>query len=263
MATGARMRAYLAQAAAAGHGVDTMALARRLREPGVTDEDRRATRNRIVEANLLLVVYYIRSRGWAGEAHLDDLVQAGNIGLLRAAELFDPAREIKFSTYAMWWIKHHVDHERDASRQPIAIPIYLRPLVARRAKARRALSGRLGRPPTAAEVDREMGLTPGQRRCVRAAARVMAFSTVDETVVADAAQSEESDRIAERWRVVEAAISGLDRGDATVLRRSYGLGCRVESCDEIARSIGQRERTVRYRRWRAVRRLKMMLRDPG
>lgn len=263
MATGARIRAYLTQAAAAGRGVDTMALARRFREPGATDEDRRAIRNRIVEANLLLVVHYIRSRGWAGEVYLDDLVQAGNLGLLRAVELFDPGREIKFSTYALWWIKHHVDRERDALRQPIAIPVYLRPLVARRAAVRRALAGQLGRSPTVVEVDREMGLTSGRGGCVRAAAAVLMLLPVDDLDVADGSPPDDAVGIAERWRAVEAAIADLDDDDATVLRRSYGLGCRVESDDEIARSIGQQKRTVRYWRGRAVRRLKVMLRDPG
>src|SRR5690606_20353595 len=135
------------------------AVARRDLRRLVRDGDR--ARTRLVEANLRLVVSVARRYAGRGMAFLD-LVQEGNIGLIRAVEKFDYAKGYKFSTYATWWIRQAISRAMADKRRLIRLPAHVAEAVARLERRRRDLHVQLGREPEAADLAADLGMTPEQ-----------------------------------------------------------------------------------------------------
>src|SRR5204863_4956582 len=123
---------------------------------GIADGDVRA-RARMVRANLRLVVNI--ARGYTGKGlGLQDLIEEGNLGLLRAVEGFDPGMGTRFSTYASYWIKQSIKRALINSAKTIRIPAYMVELLSKWRRATIRLSEELGRGPTPEEVARVLGL---------------------------------------------------------------------------------------------------------
>jgi RNA polymerase primary sigma factor len=122
--------------------------------------DREAER-RLVEANLRLVVKIARRYRHRG-LPLADLVEEGNLGLLRAARKFRPDRGTRFSTYATWWIRQAVARALANQARTIRLPVHVELLLGRYLKEKDRLTQRLGRPPTLEEVARSLELSPEQ-----------------------------------------------------------------------------------------------------
>src|SRR3954449_10226837 len=116
-----------------------------------------AARDRMVRANLRLVVNI--ARGYSGKGlGLQDLIEEGNLGLLRAVEGFDPDMNTRFSTYASYWIKQSIKRSLINCGKTIRIPAYMVELLAKWRRATSKLQDELGRPPTHEEVARSMNL---------------------------------------------------------------------------------------------------------
>src|SRR5258708_1709249 len=114
-------------------------------------------RDRMVRANLRLVVNI--ARAYAGKGlPLQDLIEEGNLGLLRAVEGFDPDMDTRFSTYASYWIKQSIKRALINSAKTIRIPAYMVELLSKWRRATAKLDDELGRPPTQEEVAKELGL---------------------------------------------------------------------------------------------------------
>jgi len=128
-------------------------LARRIRE-----QHDPAAREEMVQANLRLVVNIAKRFSGRGMP-LSDLVAEGNIGLMRAAEEFDPDAGVRFSTYAAWWIKQAIKRAL-INVQPVHIPAYMVQQVKKWRKAARDLEERLGRPPTIDEIAGKLKISP-------------------------------------------------------------------------------------------------------
>src|SRR5881392_2523259 len=128
-------------------------------------------RDQMVRANLRLVVNI--ARGYTGKGlALQDLIEEGNLGLLRAVEGFDPAMGTRFSTYASYWIKQSIKRALINSAKTIRIPAYMVELLSKWRRASARLTEELGRTPTPEEVARVLGLAKKKLPIIKKAIRI-------------------------------------------------------------------------------------------
>src|SRR6202048_3596973 len=136
----------------------------------IEDGDNQA-RDQMVRANLRLVVNI--ARGYTGKGlGLQDLIEEGNLGLLRAVQGFDPSMNTRFSTYASYWIKQSIKRALVNTAKTIRIPAYMVELLAKWRGATAKLQDELGRPPTHEEVARNLNLPKKKLSIVKKAIRV-------------------------------------------------------------------------------------------
>lgn len=124
--------------------------------------DGRSARDRFLAANMRLVLWMAKPyEGKAGSLTLDDLLQEGNIGLMRAIERWDHTRGFKFSTYATWWVRQAITRAIADKRALIRVPVHMQEFASRMRKVRRALlRERGGRPVSTTEIAEHLGASP-------------------------------------------------------------------------------------------------------
>lgn len=132
-------------------------------------------KNEFVKANLRLVVSIAR-RFNHGRMPLADLIQEGNIGLIKAVERFDYRRGYRFSTYASWWIRHAISRALADKGRAVRLPVHMIDAYHRVAKSKRELAGRLGRQPTAEELGEATGIAPAKIEKMRSYLLDQSFS---------------------------------------------------------------------------------------
>src|SRR6187399_241029 len=143
-------------------------------------------RDRMVRANLRLVVNI--ARGYTGKGlSLQDLIEEGNLGLLRAVEGFDPAMGTRFSTYASYWIKQSIKRALINTAKTIRIPAYMVELLSKWRRASARLTEELGRSPTPEEVARVLGLPRKKLSIIKKAIHI--YNQTPQTDQADAGWS--------------------------------------------------------------------------
>ncbi len=210
-------------------GAEEEARLARAAQAGDTD-----ARRRLVEANLRLVVAIARRHTRAGVEALD-LIQEGNIGLMTAAERFDPSRGVRFATYASWWIRSSMRRAAVAESGPIRLPDRVLDAIVRVRTAERELEQRLRRTPTLAEVALESGLPEESVAAARRAARPPVHLDAplsgdgDLTVadvIRDRADADPAARIVEddELAALAAAVEALEERPRTVVALRFGLG---------------------------------------
>jgi RNA polymerase primary sigma factor len=204
--------------------------------PGIRRRGMRA-RDRFVQANLRLAVSYVAKRcNRLARIHgQEDLIQAANMGLITAAERFDPARGYRFSTYAYWWIRQAVNRWADQHGRAITIPGSHSQHLGRIGPITRRLTGELGRAPTHQEIAAELGCSLAVLEQVIENGRPVAsldqvegddgFELGSLCATYDRSIEEEEEQF-ERWRQAEELrnmISRLPVSDQRLLVMAWGL----------------------------------------
>jgi RNA polymerase primary sigma factor len=213
-------------------------------------------RDRMVRANLRLVVNI--ARGYAGKGlGLQDLIEEGNLGLLRAVEGFDPAMGTRFSTYASYWIKQSIKRALINTAKTIRIPAYMVELLSKWRRASARLTEELGRTPTPEEVARVLGLPRKKLPIIKKAIRI--YNSTPQTDQAEAGWSLGEMVMDENMRSPEdellthdsltkvmGMIETMDTREATVLRMRFGLDDHEpKTLKEIGESLGLTRERVR------------------
>jgi RNA polymerase primary sigma factor len=215
-----------------------------------------AARDRMVRANLRLVVNI--ARGYSGKGlALQDLIEEGNLGLLRAVEGFDPAMGTRFSTYASYWIKQSIKRALINTGKTIRIPAYMVELLSKWRRATARLTEELDRTPTPEEIARVLGLPKKKLPIIKKAIKIYnATPQTDQTeagwtlgdMVMDERQVAPDDALVESdsLRHVLAMLHTMDQREATVLRMRFGLdNYEPRTLKEIGEELGLTRERVR------------------
>jgi RNA polymerase primary sigma factor len=213
-------------------------------------------REQMVRANLRLVVNI--ARGYTGKGlALQDLIEEGNLGLLRAVEGFDPTMNTRFSTYASYWIKQSIKRALVNTAKTIRIPAYMVELLAKWRRATNKLSDELGRPPTHEEVAKLLGLPKKKLSIIKKAIRVYnaapqsdqteAGWSIDEMLMDSRAKTPDTEMVeTDDLKHVLILLEKMDKREATVLRMRFGLNDEEpKTLKEIGECLGLTRERVR------------------
>ena len=226
--------------------------------------DERA-RRRLIESNLRLVVSIARRYSNRGLSFLD-LIQEGNLGLMKAVERYDWRLGHRFSTYATWWIRQAVTRALADQGRTIRVPAQVVDTINRMSRIERQLSQKLNRPPTVEELAEQMELRPQKveelkrvsQEPVSLAAPVGEDATELGELIEDERMVRPGDEFAQAQprQSVRELVAGLPYRERTILELRYGLaGSQPQTLEEVGRSFGVTRERVRQIETRTLRRL--------
>ncbi len=226
-----------------------------------------AAREQMIKANLRLVVHIAREYEHCG-APLLDLINEGNIGLMKAVERFDPAKGAKFSTYASLWIKQAIRRALADQAKTIRLPVNAADTLYRMRKAAVRLQEELGHEPTDEELAQELGLstkrvTELNVAALRPASLDASIGDEDSSVLGEIVEDEKavmpSDKLEEKTslEVVRGLLDTLDARAASILRFRFGLDGKPEkTLEEIGKKFGLTRERIRQLQNEALTRLR-------
>jgi len=231
------------------------------------ESDAAVARERMVRSNLRLVVNIAKKYAKRGMP-LNDLINEGNLGLIRAVEGFDPDQNTRFSTYASWWIKQAIKRSLINSDKPIHIPAYMVEMISRFRESREQFVETEGRPPTIDELAERLEMTVSKVNHIRNAVKAVSVPTNDvdgsngvaltEGIADDRTPRPEDALFSEsETDKIVRLIDALDERESKILRMRYGLDHEPpRTLKEIGVAIGLTRERVRQIECEALRKIK-------
>jgi RNA polymerase primary sigma factor len=228
--------------------------------------DGRAAREHLIKANTRLVVS-VAKRYMGRGVHFLDLIQEGNLGLMKAVEKFDYHRGFRFSTYATWWIRQTISRSIADQSRTIRVPVHMTDRIQRLYRTAHDIEQRTGRKATSEEIGQEMGLDERKVDWMlqvswKPVSLENPVGDEDEemiTFVADSQTPSPTESATETLlrEKVEEVLSTLTPREARVLRMRFGLcGERPYTLEEVGQKFGLTRERIRQIEGRALRRLR-------
>jgi len=230
-------------------------------------EEGRLAREHLIKANTRLVVSIAKKYMGRGVPFLD-LIQEGNLGLMKAVEKFDYHRGFRFSTYATWWIRQTITRAIADQGRTIRVPVHMSDRIRRLYKVVRQLEQELGRKPTAEEIGEELKLEPRKVQwMLKVSWRPLSLELpvgededtelgqfIEDETTPTPTQSVQENLLREK---VEQVLSTLSPREARILRLRYGLdNGRAYTLQEVGRKFGLTRERIRQIEGKALRRLR-------
>ena len=230
-------------------------------------EGDQSAKNELVEANLRLVVSLARHYQGCGLSY-QDLIQEGNIGLIKAAEKFDVSKGFRFSTYASWWIKQALSRAIADQSRTIRIPVHMTENINKYKKTERELLSQLNREPKIEEIADAMGISEKQAKeiqsyIVEPTSLDIQVGDDDDTTIGSFIEdthfvNPESAYIKEsNGDVVNAVLDTLSDREANILRLRFGIGGKkAMTLEEVGKEYGLTRERIRQIEAKALRKLR-------
>ena len=234
--------------------------AEKMNDPSVPEDERRRAKDELVTANLRLVVSIAKKYVGKGMFFLD-LIQEGNLGLMKAVDKFDYSKGYKFSTYATWWIRQAINRAIADQARTIRIPVHMVETIHKLSRQQRQLLQELGREATIDELANKMGITPEK---VRETLKIAQEPVSLETPIGEEEDSHLGDFIPDDAasanilrQVLEKQLNTLTPREEHVIKLRFGLyDGRCRTLEEVGKEFDITRERIRQIEAKALRKLR-------